>query len=305
MMSYSGAVENRDMKALHQMWTASRRLCEVLNVFRFSFKRRHLKRLTKRLKPIVVALCAARDLDAFIRFLQSYRRKIPKEDRAALSHLQRYKELQRKEISASVRKQVKKLKRRKFIARVKQFVKMSMNGHPIPARRPEEIDLPAPDASLRAFGIPLLEPRVESLLSWLPQARVMGDSETLHNMRVRAKRLRYAMEPFEQVFCPDFRPLISDITALQELLGELYDCDTWVSMVEDFAGLTNGLNDTMKRLKEHLETRHSELLEELRQTWSPGSELDFRRRFFKVVGGRPARNIRRGDNRSIERKTGG
>ena len=55
-----------------------------------------------------------------------------------------------------------------------------------------------------------------------------SDVEPLHEMRIRAKRLRYAIELFSQCWGEPAAPYAAEIAKLQEYLGELHDCDVWV-----------------------------------------------------------------------------
>jgi CHAD domain-containing protein len=54
------------------------------------------------------------------------------------------------------------------------------------------------------------------------------DVEPLHEMRIRAKRLRYAVELFEQCWGEPVAPFASEIAKMQEYLGDLHDCDVWI-----------------------------------------------------------------------------
>jgi hypothetical protein len=66
--------------------------------------------------------------------------------------------------------------------------------------------------------------RLEELLSWraaLGNAEAVSD---LHNMRIAAKRLRYALEAFEPCF-PGTAPVLKDLTDIQEDLGTIHDLD--------------------------------------------------------------------------------
>ena len=52
--------------------------------------------------------------------------------------------------------------------------------------------------------------------------------EPLHRMRIKAKRLRYAIELFAQCWGEPVAPYASEIAKLQQHLGELHDCDVWI-----------------------------------------------------------------------------
>jgi hypothetical protein len=67
--------------------------------------------------------------------------------------------------------------------------------------------------------------RLDELCSFMPAARDPAAVHTLHDMRIAAKRLRYVLE----LFAPSFGPYAADAAKqakkLQDLLGEVHDCD--------------------------------------------------------------------------------
>lgn len=55
----------------------------------------------------------------------------------------------------------------------------------------------------------------------------------LHDMRIAVKRLRYLLEIFAPAFTADLGPFVEEIRALQDLLGDIHDCDVQVPALED------------------------------------------------------------------------
>jgi CHAD domain-containing protein len=58
--------------------------------------------------------------------------------------------------------------------------------------------------------------------------------EEHHAMRVAAKRLRYALEAFAPLYAFRLQRAIAAARRLQMLLGELHDCDVWISSLPEF-----------------------------------------------------------------------
>jgi len=56
----------------------------------------------------------------------------------------------------------------------------------------------------------------------------------LHNMRISAKRLRYTMEAFADLYGGNLKPFISQTRNFQDVLGEIHDADVWVEMIPRF-----------------------------------------------------------------------
>ena len=54
----------------------------------------------------------------------------------------------------------------------------------------------------------------------------------LHDMRIACKRLRYLLEIFDVAFTADLTPHVETIRELQDLLGDIHDCDVQVPMLQ-------------------------------------------------------------------------
>ncbi len=67
----------------------------------------------------------------------------------------------------------------------------------------------------------------------------LGDSslkEKHHTMRIMAKRLRYTIEAFADLYDEPLKGELKVIKKLQELLGDIHDCDVWVELLPRFLG---------------------------------------------------------------------
>ena len=52
--------------------------------------------------------------------------------------------------------------------------------------------------------------------------------EALHDMRIAAKRLRYALELFQQCWGRSLQTYAKNAARMQTALGEVHDCDVWI-----------------------------------------------------------------------------
>jgi CHAD domain-containing protein len=84
-----------------------------------------------------------------------------------------------------------------------------------------------PDGSFRGAVSKTLEVRLAELDSFDPE----GDAEELHHMRIAAKRVRYVLEVAEPV-APGTTARVKAAKRIQDLLGEIHDCDELLPMVE-------------------------------------------------------------------------
>ena len=91
--------------------------------------------------------------------------------------------------------------------------------------------------------------RLDELWSFVPRALDPAQVEALHDMRIAAKRLRYVLEVTEPCFGPYAKEAGKRTKELQDLLGEIHDCDVHVPRVLEVIGeLRNaGVADVVHR----------------------------------------------------------
>jgi hypothetical protein len=74
--------------------------------------------------------------------------------------------------------------------------------------------------------------RLDELVSFVPAALRPGEVTALHDMRIAAKRLRYVLEVTADVcFGPYAATALERVKDLQDLLGEIHDCDVQLPRV--------------------------------------------------------------------------
>jgi CHAD domain-containing protein len=56
-------------------------------------------------------------------------------------------------------------------------------------------------------------------------------TKPLHEMRIMAKRLRYALELFAPCWSEPLASSAKEIAKMQNSLGELHDCDVWIAEI--------------------------------------------------------------------------
>lgn len=73
--------------------------------------------------------------------------------------------------------------------------------------------------------------RLDELASFVPRALDPAEPEALHDMRIAAKRLRYLLELTSGCFGPYAATGAKHARDLQDLLGEIHDCDVMLPRV--------------------------------------------------------------------------
>jgi hypothetical protein len=99
----------------------------------------------------------------------------------------------------------------------------------VKARQVKGLD---PDATLADNLERMVATRLGELCSFVPRALDPARVKALHDMRIAAKRLRYILEVgAEPCFGPYATTAIKRTKDLQDLLGELHDCDVQLPRV--------------------------------------------------------------------------
>jgi hypothetical protein len=71
----------------------------------------------------------------------------------------------------------------------------------------------------------IIRTRLDELCGFMPKAADPSEVKALHDMRIAAKRLRYILEVTAPCFGEYAETAIKHTKALQDLLGEIHDCD--------------------------------------------------------------------------------
>lgn len=87
-----------------------------------------------------------------------------------------------------------------------------------------------PDAPFGEMIERILAVRMKELDSFADAAQPPENAEELHDMRIAAKRVRYVLELAEPVL-PGAKPGAKAAKRLQDLLGEIHDCDELLPLV--------------------------------------------------------------------------
>jgi CHAD domain len=99
----------------------------------------------------------------------------------------------------------------------------------VKARKVRKLD---PAAPLGENAARIVRTRVDELRSFAAEALKPDATEAQHDMRIAAKRLRYVLEVTEFCFGKPARNARRSARDLQDLLGEMHDCDVMLPRVQ-------------------------------------------------------------------------
>ena len=148
----------------------------------------------------------------------------------------------------------------------------------------------APDMRLDDAAERIVAVRLQELCAYMPRAADPAEVEWLHDMRIAAKRLRYVLELTGFCFGPYAAKATKRARQLQEVIGEIHDCDVTLPRVLALQAEIDpgdpaliGLVAIERRLRARREARFADFLE----LWTKLSREGFRARLDYAIGERP------------------
>jgi len=212
------ALDWNDPEGVHSMRVASRRLRSALRDFLPYVRKRDLTPAAKGLKGVADALGRVRDLDVAIIALEEVEKHAPPKFASGVKQfVDNRKEVRaraRRDLKAVLRKGVFKQLESEFYAGVDNSAS-SGNG----AIAFVEVSRAVIQQRLREF-----EKLTNALFKPL-------DVEALHGLRIAIKRLRYAVELFQQCWPRGLSATAKRAARIQSALGDLHDCDVWIDIL--------------------------------------------------------------------------
>jgi hypothetical protein len=73
--------------------------------------------------------------------------------------------------------------------------------------------------------------RLDEMYDWAANVDAPYEVYGLHNLRIAAKRLRYTLEIFEDVFPPSAQAAADELAQIQDELGALHDSDVMIALL--------------------------------------------------------------------------
>ncbi len=256
------ALNFNDPEGVHDMRVSSRRLRSALRDFTPHLRRAKISRQLKELKALADCLGKVRDDDVAIIALEKLVAKAPPELSEALHQLIAHRKDWRKEAQKGL---VACLNHRHLVALQKEFIK-SLTG-----AIPSETDHPKPSVTYKRFAVQTIRGRIRELRKLSTSLHNPHKANPLHDMRIAAKRLRYAVELFSPCWGESLKGYGDHIAKLQTSLGELHDCDLWI----EYCG------ERLSKLSKKKDSEPGEFLEKNAITWLLGHFARVRSKHYR------------------------
>ena len=141
------------------------------------------------------------------------------------------------------------------------------------------------DDSYRAAAGKVIWTRFEEMMSFRDAAVAGADIEGIHDMRVASRRLRAALEVFADALPRRrVRPLLKDVKALADALGEVRDRDVLIERLQkDLKGSAPSVRLVLSDLIAGMDAERIAAREDLTVILDRLDSENFQRRFLTFV----------------------
>ena len=218
------ALNWRDPEGVHDMRVLSRRLRSAINDFGRYFRKDPLPRT--KLRTIADQLGDVRDQDVALIALKELASQAKGNAAEGIKLIAGQRKAQRKKARSALKEALTEPAvaefQKDFLAKVQTLVIVFPRGRTRAPTPPEA-------SSFRALGVAVIKERLKDFTDGSRCLYEPYKVKNLHELRILGKRLRYSMELFAVCFGEDLARAAKEIAQMQTSLGELHDCDVWIS----------------------------------------------------------------------------
>jgi len=171
------------------------------------------KKLARRLKRLAGSTGPGRDTEVQIEWLRGRGSHLSSHHRAGLAWLIARLEVRMRDAYEEMEEEVAD-----EFGKVEKELRARLSVY----RAEIHLDAQSPRSTLAEVTAGILRRQVEDLENRLARIEDAGSVEEAHEARIRAKRVRYLLEPLAEEI-PETAPAVKRFKGLQDLLGELHD----------------------------------------------------------------------------------
>jgi triphosphatase len=277
----AGTREGKDNEELHGMRVATRRQRAAWRVFGDAFRHGRTKRYRSGLREIASRLGAVRDLDVLLDAADLYRADLPKVEQRSIEPLLASWRQHRDDARGLLMRELDSDGYQRWVDDYRDFVRTEGAAVlPVGPVEPHRVRDTTPS---RIWGAYEHVRGYEPVLRW-------ADVETLHELRIAGKWLRYTLEFVREPLGPDATPLINRVITLQDHLGLMNDANVAANMartflVEHAGDLSSQESAAIGRYLVNRERDVARLRRSIGTPWRGVAGVGFRRALGRVVAG--------------------
>lgn len=221
-------VSGEDMDSIRRTRVASRRLGTALNILGSKCVLSEMRPFERTVRKIRRLLGRARDLDVQMQSVSVFQKESgEKRFEAGIARLLLRLKQQRSHIQPAILKTLAQIEKDGILARFSELLHRAQIRYKM---QDGKVDF----AATRQIAFEALHLRLQVLCSLAPFLKIPTAVTQQHRMRVEAKRLRYAIEIFKNLYDDDLDEFIQIIKMLQDHLGALHDADVWIETIPLF-----------------------------------------------------------------------
>lgn len=250
MLSFrDAALDWSNPEGIHDMRVASRRLRSIAKSFGRYLPKSQAKKIRRSVRNLADALGAVRDEDVALAALEKSAQAAPPELVAAFESVAAHKRARRKrarvQLFGALEAETFAQFREEIVACLAPRAASESEAEGPDEERSESAADGADEErsgagegvedqsdgsrqSFREAGREIIERHLHELVELSANLFRPHDSEGLHELRIAAKELRYALELFSACWTGRLKPFAKEIAHLQSSLGDLHDCDAWI-----------------------------------------------------------------------------
>lgn len=286
LVNEAGCRSGKSIDAVHDMRVATRRLRVAFRLFGSYYKRGLVRDLETDLRKTGRTLGAARDLDVFNKTARQYLRTLPKQQRSDLDPLLASWKRERQLASRTLVEYFDSPRYRRLVDKLGDFLAT-------PGAGTINNKATAAPVQVRHVLVSTIWQRYETVRAYeavLPKA----PPEMLHALRIECKYLRYTLEFFQEALAPGIAPVIRQVIAVQDHLGEIQDAEVANRLLADYlskAFKEQAAVSTMEaadlegvtRYLSHRRDQSRQMTVTFPEMWKQIDSVKFRRRLAAVL----------------------
>ncbi len=216
----------RNIEDVHDIRVSSRRVRACMSIFNDVFPQKKLKTWGRDIKGVTKAYGKVRDLDVQLEWISRVASSV--EDKTLLPGIKRVRlrlNQKRQLGEIEVQQVTRAILESPSLMEMQAWGEIAVNaGQPAPA----------PKNLLFQLGYEQIQKRLDEFLFFEVFLFDPSRTEELHQMRIAAKRLRYALEVFSALYEGKSDFALEIARQSQQLLGEIHDADVWIAYLPAF-----------------------------------------------------------------------
>lgn len=218
--------KRKNIEDIHDIRVASRRIRTCLTIFEDFFPSKKFKIWSKEIKSITNAYGAVRDLDVQIELLDRFYAKVSNPKlRPGLRRVGLRLKQQRRKKQEKTNNITQTVIESPTLNEIKNWCTENFNKDTADYEH---------DQVLYQLGYKNIQHHLDEFLFFevfiFDPARI----KELHQMRIAAKRLRYSLEVFSDLYAHKTNFALDIARQSQEYLGQIHDADVWISFLPEF-----------------------------------------------------------------------